>query len=202
MPQTTQLAQTREQRIISLLHAQDKQALVLLYEHYSGALYNIILRIVPQPEIAEEVLQDAYVKIWRQGKTYDPTKGKLFTWMARVVRNLAIDRLRSKNYKTGKRTESIELSVDRNESLSETLYIQDSGLRKVVEGMDEKYKQIIDYLYFRDYTQSETSKELGIPLGTVKSRSRLAIKELRKLLRQEKLISIVGFLSQFIVQLF
>ncbi len=188
MSNSSQEKHTREQEIVSLLHLQDSKGLVLLYEHYSSALYHIVLRIVRREEVAQEVLQDVFVKIWSQSKSYDVGKGKLFTWMSRIAKNAAIDKTRSKNYKATNRTDSIENFVGDSIDFSNNINLKDSGLRKVVSQLDTKYHEIIDYLYFKDFTQSETSEALGIPLGTVKSRSRLALKALRQLLQNEQFL--------------
>jgi len=167
-----------------------------LYEHYSPALYNIILRIVQSDEIAEETLQDSFLKIWDNFSKYNPEKGRLFTWMVRICRNLAIDKIRSSQFKKGNRTESIPDSVYNSDSLSEELYTSDPGLRKVVSKMDDKTRVLIELLYFKDYTQREVSDKLDIPLGTVKSRSRKAIQVLRQVLGNE------GFLLAILITMF
>lgn len=188
MSNTTQERSSREKEIVSLLQVQDSKGLVLLYEHYSPALYHVVLRIVRREEVAQEVLQDVFVKIWKQSNSYDVGRGRLFTWMSRIAKNAAIDKTRSKNFKATNRTDSIDNFVGDSVDFSNNINIKDSGLRKVVSELDDKYHEIIDYLYFKDFTQSETSKALGIPLGTVKSRSRLALKALRQLLQNEQFL--------------
>lgn len=185
-----------ETEIIHLLSSKQQRGITLLYEHYSPALYNIILRIVQSEEVAEETLQDSFLKIWDNFAKYDPGKGRLFTWMVRICRNLAIDRIRSSQFKQGNRTESIPNSVYNSDSLSEELNTSDPGLRKVVSKMDDKTRVLIELLYFKDYTQREVSDALEIPLGTVKSRSRKAIQVLRQVLGNE------GFLSAIFITMF
>lgn len=185
-----------ETEIIQLLSRKNQRGITLLYEHYSPALYNIILRIVQSDEIAEETLQDSYLKIWDNFSKYNPEKGRLFTWMVRICRNLAIDKIRSSQFKKGNRTESIPDSVYNSDSLSEELNTSDPGLRKVVSKMDDKTRVLIELLYFKDYTQREVSDALDIPLGTVKSRSRKAIQVLRQVLGNE------GFLLAILITMF
>ncbi len=186
MSDSTTTMQAGEEQLVSLLQSRNDKGLILLYENYSAALYHIVLRIVRREETAQEVLQDTFVKIWKQSATYDAGKGRLFTWMSRIAKNTAIDKTRSKNFKASAKTDSMENFVSDNTTFSTDLRLGDSGLRRVVGQLDEKYHEIIDYLYFKDFTQSETSKALGIPLGTVKSRSRLALKALRALLQNEQ----------------
>ena len=179
--------------ILRLLQERDQRAITLLYEYYSPALYNIILQLVRTEAIAEEVLQDAFLKIWEKVEQYDPKKGRLFTWMVRICRNMAIDTLRSSQFKKGSKTDSIPDSVYSDEAFSQHPKETDPGLRKVVSKMDEQSRKIIDLLFFQDYSQSEASELLGIPLGTIKSRSRKAIQDLRVILKDEGLASFLLF---------
>ncbi len=87
-----------EQELITALKARDDQAFSYLYDHYSGSLYSIILQIVKSPETASDVLQEVFINIWRKIESYDPLKGRLFTWMLNISRNASIDMLRSKSY--------------------------------------------------------------------------------------------------------
>ncbi len=183
----------RDEEILLLLEQRDQRAVALLYEYYSPALYNIILQVVRTETIAEEVLQDALLKIWEKFEQYDRKKGRLFTWMVRICRNTAIDTLRSSQFKKGNKTDALPDYVYDDEGLSETQKFSDPALRKVVSKMDEKSRRIIELLFFRDYTQSEASEMLGIPLGTIKSRSRKAIQTLREILGNEGLLSVFFF---------
>lgn len=185
-----------DEEVIRLLSAQNQRGITLLYEHYSPALYNIILRIVQSDEIAEETLQDCFLKIWENFPKYDAAKGRLFTWMVRICRNLAIDKIRSSQFKKGNRTETIPDSVYNSNTLSEELKTSDPGLQKVINQMDGKSRILIELLYFQDYTQKEASEALDIPLGTVKSRSRKAIQLLRETLGNE------GFLAAIFLTVF
>ena len=183
-----------ENEIVLLLGQGDRQAISLLYKNYSGSLFGIISRMIPATEVAEEVLQDVFIKVWDNADKYDPTKGRLFTWLAQITRNTALDKVRSAGYRKGQKTDGIETSVSLNEAFTETSQIQDSGLRKVINSLDENYRTLIDYAYFQSYSQSEIAEELNMPLGTGKTRMRAAINELRKVLKNE-LISILALLS-------
>jgi len=160
-------------------------SIVLLYDNYSPALYGIILRIVPSESLAQEVLQDVFMKVWNNADKYDADKGKLFTWLAQIARNASKDALRSRLHKQDIKTDTLADNVDNDSSLSHSPHIADSGLRKIIDSLDKKYKEIIDLLYFQGYSHSEAAKELNIPIGTLKSRVRKAILELRKLLGNE-----------------
>ncbi|EMR04251.1 RNA polymerase sigma factor [Cesiribacter andamanensis] len=171
-----------EATLVSRLKAQDTDALGYLYDHYSGALYGVVLRIVKKEDIAEEVLQDAFLKIWNAMPQYDAGKGRLFTWMFNVARNLAIDKLRSREIKRDIKTDAVSDNV---RSIDHQYYSEQSvdsiGLERLLEKLSEDQQLIIRLLYLQGYTQSEVAKEWGIPLGTVKTRQRLAMIQLRKL---------------------
>ena len=170
-----------EETLVELLNQQNTKAFGILYDNYSAALYGIILRIVDTQEIAEDVLQESFVKIWKNFSQYDPAKGKLFTWMVNLTRNLAIDKVRSKEYSKSTKNQSIDNLVSFVDFKSNTSQNPDLiGLKKLVESLDPEQKKIIDLLYFGGFTQAEVSDKLNIPLGTVKTRARMAILNLRK----------------------
>ncbi len=155
-----------------------------LYHHYSGALYSVVLRVVRNEDIAQEVLHDAFLKIWDKIDTYDIVKGRLFTWMLNLTRNLAIDKTRSKEMSKGRKTDDIDLlvnRVDRQESLEQKVEL--IGLTEVLSRLSGDQKFVIELLYLKGYTQAELAEEFNIPLGTIKNRTRLALIELRKILK-------------------
>lgn len=177
-----------ENEIVSLLKQGDKRAITLLYKNYSGALFGIISRTISNKEVAKEVLQDVFVKVWNNSDKYDSKKGKLFTWLAQIARNSTIDTLRSGKYQRGTKTDVLDVVVTNNNSnLSESMKIEDSGLQTVIKELDEKYRILIEHIYFKGYSQSEAAEHLDIPLGTVKTRMRAAILSLRKSLGNELL---------------
>ena len=175
-----------EEDLIYALQQQDKQAFSYLYDNYSGALFGLIYKMVNDKELSEDILQEAFVKIWNNFSNYDSFKGRLFTWMINLTRNLTIDTLRSKGYKNQSKIRSDENSVN---NLSDTTHGVDKfdamGIRKQLTLLNNDQKQIIDLAYFGGLTQDEISKQLGIPLGTVKTRMRAAILELRKILQYQ-----------------
>lgn len=164
----------------------------MLYQKYAHALYGIITTLISDEPTAQETLQDAFIRIWNNGDKFDLTKGRLFTWMVQVTRNVAIDTLRSSQFKKNSKTDTLPNSVSNNAAHSEEQREKDPALRKVVRQLDETNRSIIELLYFEDYTQKEVSEELGIPLGTVKSRVRKAILQLREILGDEMLFIIGG----------
>ena len=181
MPDTTKY---NEEELVSLLKSGDQSAFAYLYDHYSAALFGIIYRIINNNELAEDILQESFVKIWNNFSSYDPTKGRLFTWMLNIARNLTIDTTRGKSYKKQTKIQSTENAVNcATKNTNENDRFDALGIRKQLIELKEDQKQIIDLAYFEGLTQNEISKKLDIPLGTVKTRMRTAIFELRKLLQ-------------------
>ena len=154
-----------------------------LYDHYSSALYGIIFRIVRKEEIAEEVLQDVFLKIWNKAESYDPAKGKLFTWMLNLARNQAIDKTRSKESSQDRKTDDIDHLVNKIDAAEHAeLHVDSIGLKEVLDRLPESQRFVVEFLYLRGYSQSELAEEFSIPLGTVKTRLRLGMMELRSIL--------------------
>ena len=171
-----------EQELVALLKEQNNDAFNYLYDHYSGALFTIINQIVPDKDTASDVLQEVFVNVWRKIGTYDDTKGRLFTWMLNIARNAAIDKVRSKGYRDNQRTQSIA-EGESGMTMSSNPVVNDVGLKKVLTTLNEEYRKLIDLSYFQGFTHEEIAKMLGIPLGTVKTRIRTAISQLRTMIR-------------------
>ena len=172
------------EELVLQLQNRNQQAFSYLYDNYAAALNGIIYRLVEDKELAEDILQEVFVKIWNNFSSYDPGKGRLFTWMLNLTRNLTIDTLRSKGYKKQSKILSDENSVSNIIDNNATVEKFDAlGIRKQLSNLKPEQRNIIDMAYFNGYTQDEISKEMGIPLGTVKTRMRSAIVELRKMLQ-------------------
>ena len=190
---------TSQEKLIERLQSQDKTVVSDLYDLYSDTLYGIILRIIPQEDLAQDVLQDAFIKIWKNGSSYDSKKGTLFTWMLNICRNTAIDKTRSAAYKRQGKIHEISQTVYNNRQLSYEEKPEHIGIAEEVKKLEEKYREIIELIYFQGFTQKEVTEHLNIPLGTVKSRVRIGLRELRKLFQTDKvqiLIMIYHFHEQ------
>jgi len=171
-----------EQELVVLLNQQSNDAFGYLYDNYSGALFTIINQIVPDKETASDVLQEVYVNIWKKIDTYDSTKGRLFTWMLNIARNAAIDKLRSKGYRDNQRNQPITDGESAGLEMRSNPTINDVGLKKVLTTLNDEYRKLIDLSYFQGFTHEEIAKMMGIPLGTVKTRIRTAISQLRTMI--------------------
>jgi len=169
-----------EEELVLLLKQQSRDAFNYLYRQYSAVLYGVINKVVYDEQTAQDVLQEVFVKIWSNIGQYDAKKGRIYTWMINIARNASIDKLRSKGeimkgkIQTG---EDVVNNLERGmkaEQMTDTI-----GLRKMVANLKPEYETIITLAYFKGYTLDEISKTLGMPLGTVKTRMRNGIQQLR-----------------------
>jgi RNA polymerase sigma factor (sigma-70 family) len=167
-----------QDQLIIRLKAQDQSVIGELYDAYGGALYGVVLRVVRSHDLAQQVLQDTFMKAWRKGEAYDAAKGRLFTWLLNIARNTAIDATRTAHYQHKSQTDSLDNLA--HKPGGEKIDPDHLGLRDLVGTLDEKYRSLIELVYFRGFTQEEAAEETGIPLGTVKTRLRTAIGELRQ----------------------
>ncbi|MEO6721624.1 MAG: sigma-70 family RNA polymerase sigma factor [Ferruginibacter sp.] len=173
-----------EDELVLLLQGQDQKAFAYLYDNYAPALNGIIFRLVEDKALSEDILQEVFVKIWNNFSSYDRTKGRLFTWMMNLTRNLTIDTLRSKGYKKQSKISGDENTVNNLQDANSAIDKFDSmGIRKQLANLKPDQRIVIDLAYFNGLTQEEIAKQIGIPLGTVKTRMRTAILELRKILQ-------------------
>lgn len=172
-----------ETDLVVLLQQRDQRGFALLYDNYSSALYGIILKIVRSDEVAADVMQDAFVKIWRNIDSYHAGKGTLFTWILNVARNTAIDKIRSQDFQQASQNQPLEHFVGIVEQENPVdMQVDAIGLRHVVAGLRPEHRTLIELIYFQGYTQAEVSEELTIPLGTVKTRVKSALTQLRSLI--------------------
>lgn len=168
-----------EKHIVELLQERNEKAISLLYDNYADTLLGVAYKVVRDEELAQDVLQESLVKIWKKADSYDPTKAKLFTWLFRITRNTAIDKLRSANTKSDK---EIQMDVSDVYSLGvESIRPEFMDVQENLDKIEDKYQIVLDALFFQGMTQQEASDELKIPLGTIKSRLKIGLRELRKI---------------------
>lgn len=164
--------------LVKRLRNRDASAMDYLYDNYSEALFGIINRIVTNQEMAEDTLCEVFLKIWNQIDQYDKTKGTLFTWMYRIARNKAIDKTRSKDYKSSHKSNDINNYVDMfvDDSVDKTDYI---GLKEAITALGEECKKLIQLNFFMGYSHAEISKKEDLPLGSLKTKIRKCLSNLK-----------------------
>lgn len=170
--------------LILQFQKKDKTAFEKLYNMYAENICGVINTIIKDVERSQELCQDVFIKIWDKSDNYDASKGRFFTWILNIARNTAIDELRSKTHKNQKKNLSVHSFVgiyENGEDLNDK--IDTIGLQSLLKGLKNKCILLIDLLYFKGYTQKEVSKELKTPIGTIKTRLRSCISELRKNIR-------------------
>ncbi len=169
-----------EQELVALLRQKDNGAFSYLYDHYAGALHGVIRQIVSDNELANDVMQEVFINIWKKIDTYDESKGRLFTWMLNIARNASIDKTRSRQFQQSARQQSLT----GNEMIAHAVRpgMDDYGLKKLLFKLKDEQRALIDLSYYQGFTHDQISKALNIPLGTVKTRIRSALIQLRTLL--------------------
>jgi len=168
-----------EQELVAALRQKQNLAFSYLYDHYSGALYGVINQILNDAELSNDVLQETFVNIWKRIDSYDATKGRLFTWMLNIARNAAIDKTRSKGFQQSQRQTPLDVNAIQ---AGIKPGIDDFGLKRVIYKLKEEQRLLIELSYYQGYTHEQIAKALDIPLGTVKTRIRSALTQLRALL--------------------
>ncbi|RZK66756.1 MAG: sigma-70 family RNA polymerase sigma factor, partial [Pedobacter sp.] len=142
------------------------------------------MQILGDVELANDVLQEVFVNIWRKVESYDSIKGRLFTWMLNIARNASIDVLRSKSYQNSQKNQSItDHPVFESEGNSSQLNVDNIGVRKVLEKLKPEQRILVELAYFKGYTHEEIAEITSTPLGTVKTRIRNALIHLREQLK-------------------
>ena len=177
------LSATEEAVLVERLLARDEQALRLLHDCYSRSLLTVIVRLVHNQELAQDVLQEGMLKVWFSIDRYDAERGRLFTWMARVCCNRAIDAMRNPRHRFHSETRPLEVGGAQRASAPSSFNPEHIGLRELTLKLKPRQREVIDLLYFGGCTQAEAAEQLGIPLATVKTRARTAIQVLAQLVR-------------------
>ncbi|MFK7924621.1 MAG: RNA polymerase sigma factor [Bacteroidia bacterium] len=170
-----------DQLIIAHLAAKDQEAIRMIYQQYAPTLLGVLLRILGEKDLAEDALQEALIKVWKNADRYDSSKGRLFTWLLNICRNTAIDKRRSASFRNQQTIQSDEILVS---SVNEQHHYQFNpdqiGVKEWVQKLSPEHKEVIDIVYFSGYSHREAAKYLDIPVGTLKTRVRSALKQLRQ----------------------
>ena len=181
-----------DQSLIRLIARSQESALSELYDRYSRLVYSLALNAVGDPAIAEEITQEVFIRVWDHAGTYRVEKSKVVTWIASITRYRSIDVIRRRKV----RPEGQSVSWDIESFAVETgsMNVEESvevsqrrqRVRQAISMLPDEQRQALAYAYFQGYTHREIAEILGEPLGTVKTRIRLAMQKLRQLLEQEE----------------
>lgn len=173
--------------LIERVRRGDEVALAALYDRYGGLILTVALRIVGDRELAEEVMQDTFLRVWNASDTYRASRGQVSGWLIGIARNRAIDVLRSRQHKTRLRERTPLPEPGDEDSFGVPDETEAVATRQAVAdalaGLSLTQRQVVELAYYGGMSQSEIARQLGEPLGTVKSRTRVAMEHLRNSLR-------------------
>jgi RNA polymerase sigma factor (sigma-70 family) len=167
--------------LIASLKAKDNRAFSFLYDNYHEALFRAIKKIITDHNDASDVIQDVFINIYRKIESYDASKGRLFTWMLNIAVNASVDKVKSASHRHIKNTCSLD-KVTGSRLWVVAPHISDIGITKRLALLNAKQGELIHLLYFKGFTHEQISLMRGIPVGTVKSRIRIALRQLKQFL--------------------
>ncbi|HEV3124451.1 MAG TPA: sigma-70 family RNA polymerase sigma factor [Candidatus Dormibacteraeota bacterium] len=171
-----------DEQVVSLLAEGNPQAIDMLYERYGRLAYSLAFRVLGDGAAAEDVVQDAFLSVWRRSSTFEASRGSLRTWLCSIVHHRALDRLRGRSGRA-----RFDLTLDKataETAVTDTWEIVADALerdqiRTALGGLPAEQRQTIELAYYGGYSQSEISDLMRVPLGTVKGRTRMALRKLR-----------------------
>ena len=175
---------TSDPELLRRMRRGDESALEALYLRYGGLIFTLAMRIVGDPELAREVLQDTFLRSWDGGATYDPLRGRVAWWLMGIARNRAIDVLRSRSHQARLREHGTEPFPGlAGEPGPDDVVAVRRAVMDALARLPAAQREAIELAYYRGLTQTEIARQLGQPLGTIKSRTREAMERLRLTLR-------------------
>jgi RNA polymerase sigma-70 factor (ECF subfamily) len=171
-----------DEDLVSLVEANDARAFAVLYDRHSRAAYSLAYRMMGERQAAEDLVQDAFLKIWRVAGSYRAERGSVRTWLLSIVHNRGIDQLRSlaSRRRTQEKIEASAPSSQPNEAFAQSWRnTQRDQVREALKTLPKEQLKILELAYFSGYTHVEIAELLRLPLGTVKGRMRLGLKKMR-----------------------
>ncbi len=171
--------------LLDAIRARDERAIAALYDRYGRLAFGLAYRVVGERNAAEDVVQEAFLSVWRRAASFETTRGSVRTWVLSIVHHRAIDRLRGTAGRTRQDAplDDFERTLAIDDPWGEvSLTIQRETLRKAIATLPDAQRQAVELAYFDGYTQQEIATRMDVPVGTVKGRLRLAMQRLRALL--------------------
>ena len=190
MNETIRYQELTDQELVAEIADRNRDALAALYDRYGRRVFGLAVRMLNDAVKSEEVTQDVFLRVWRRATSYTPTKGKFTTWLFRIAHNRTIDELRKMRRDKSRYSDNIE---DHYDLESPTISPPDAAVanseyeqvRLALDVLPPPQREVVELSYFKGFTQSEIARKTGQPLGTVKTRMRLALRKLRKALQDE-----------------
>jgi RNA polymerase sigma factor (sigma-70 family) len=170
-----------EERLVCELKQRCSRAFSILYDHYAEAMLGVIAQVVREKELAQDIFQDAFIKVYHKIDLFDPERGRLFTWLINIARYAAFDEMRKKRNVFEIQIDEFSVQiVDQKHQVLQT-NADTIGLMELIYILPTDKVSIFEFIYLGGYTHAEAAEALGIPLGTVKTKVRKGLQELRKL---------------------
>lgn len=183
------LALVDDGELLHRISLRDQKAFAALYDRYATVLYSLCLAIVKKQEEAEDVLQECFLQMWEKAPAFNSAKGSAYTWLATLTRHRAIDRLRSRHFRKDRQKQP-DVDFDRMADAGALTPLENTSIgeragivQKAFATLPPVQQKVVEMAYFQGYTQSEIAGELQLPLGTVKTRIREAVKKLQRILQ-------------------
>jgi RNA polymerase sigma-70 factor (ECF subfamily) len=164
--------------LVSAIRDGDEQAMAQLYDRYSSLVYAIALRVLGETEAAEDILQEIFLRLWRNPATFDSSRGSLPAWLAVITRNRAIDVLRKRHSKTDLEDVKVSVEPDLASGVERSRILE--KIRGALRSMSEPQRSALEMAFFEGLTHTEIAEKSGEPLGTIKTRIRTGLLVLRK----------------------
>ena len=176
---------TEDEELLKRVAEGDEDALLRLYDKYGRLVYSLAYRVLQDHQLAEEVTQDVFTRVWQSARSFDPQKSRFTTWLTSITRNRSIDVLRRRRVRglTGAGEAELNTAITRaDERFSPEHHLQALAVREALRQLPPPQREVLELAYFSGMTQREIAEHLNIPLGTVKTRMRLGLLKLRDLL--------------------
>jgi RNA polymerase sigma-70 factor (ECF subfamily) len=187
MPGSTDLRSLADEDLMQLLQRGDPRAFELVYDRHSGAAFSLAYRMVGRGNVAEDVVQEAFLSIWRSGARYERARGSVRTWVLGIVHHRAIDQLRRSSVHDKRRAsdEGLEERLESGERTDNEVARREeaASIRSAMDTLPADQSHVIELAYFGGFTHTEIAGILEAPVGTVKGRMRLGLEKLRNQLR-------------------
>jgi RNA polymerase sigma-70 factor (ECF subfamily) len=188
MPETPDLRSLADEDLMQLMRRGDPRAFEAVYDRHSGAAFSLAYRMVGRGNVAEDVVQEAFLSIWRSGARYERARGSVRTWVLGIVHHRAIDQLRRSSVHDKRRAsdEGLEERLESGERTDVEVARRDEAqaIRSAMESLPPEQSHVIELAYFGGFTHTEIAGILETPVGTVKGRMRLGLEKLRNSLRR------------------
>jgi RNA polymerase sigma factor (sigma-70 family) len=175
-----------DRELLAQVREGDREAFAELYDRYGDAAYSLAVRIVRDRDLAADVVQDAFLAVWKNAASFDPDRGQASTWILTMTHNKAVDLVRREQRRRADQLDPEHDAPGDDPAPEQLAYLSAARaqIREAMAKLPAAHREVIELAYFGGYTQSELAEMLSVPMGTIKSRSFAALKALRTALEE------------------